>query len=106
MPKLLKSLIGERNPSHVTNHLHGLTKNWKGTFIGGTLCRILAKGYVSQRNTASTRRIYHLHVPFKGMQTHERWLQENVPQIHQLWTINHLAKTDLFLSKNVHNLEI
>jgi hypothetical protein len=39
--------------------------------------------------------------------------KENVEQIRQLWsqkmdeyTINRLAKTDLFLSRNVHHLEI
>jgi hypothetical protein len=39
--------------------------------------------------------------------------KENVEQIRQLWsqkmdeyTINQLAKTDLFLSRNVHHLEI
>ena len=51
MTDFLKSLIAERNPSHVTNHLRGVTKDWKGTFIDGAFCRFLAKGYVSQRDT-------------------------------------------------------
>jgi hypothetical protein len=51
MTDFLKSLIGERNPSHIINHLRALTKTWKGTFIDGAFCRFLAKGYVSQRDT-------------------------------------------------------
>jgi hypothetical protein len=44
MSKFLKSLLGEKNASHIANHLCTLTKRWKGTFIEGAVCCFLGKG--------------------------------------------------------------
>jgi hypothetical protein len=51
MSDFLKSLLAEKNASHIANHLRAITRNWKGTFIEGAFCRFLAKGYISQRDS-------------------------------------------------------
>jgi hypothetical protein len=51
MSDFLKSLLAEKNASHIANHLRAITRNWKGTFTEGAFCRFLAKGYISQRDS-------------------------------------------------------
>jgi hypothetical protein len=113
MSKFLKSLLGEKNASHISNHLRDLTKRWKGTFIEGAFCRFLAKGYVSQRDsTLPGGFTLFMFVP-KECQAPRDSYRENLEVMRELWsqdigedTIARLAKMDLFLPKNAHHLEI
>jgi hypothetical protein len=47
MSDFLKSLLAEKNASHIATHMQYVTKNWKGMFIEGSFCLFLAKGYLS-----------------------------------------------------------
>lgn len=113
MPPFLKSLIGERNPSLVSNHLKSITKPMKGTFLEGAFCRFLAKGYVSQKdNLVPGGFTIFMFLPKECEKVRDGY-KENVEQIRQLWsqkmddeTIDRLARTDLFACENVHHLEI
>jgi hypothetical protein len=113
MSKFLKSLLGEKNASHILTHLRDLTKRWKGTFIEVAFFRFLAKGYVSQRDsTLPGGFTLSMFVP-KECQAPRDSYRENLEMMRELWsqdigedTIARLAKMDLFLPKNVHHLEI
>jgi len=109
----LKSLLSEKNASHISNHLRATVKGWKGTFIEGAFCRFLSKGFISQReNMLPGGFTIFMFIP-KECEPARDGYKENMEALKELWnqdvgadTLARLAKMDLFLPKNVHHLEI